>query len=199
MPTIIPNPPEGGPNGGAPAETFEILLQSLQAFALIHSFCIIKQRASNYRDKKPMRYDIVCDRGQGRPSVSAGPREATTQKVNCPWKGVANALKDNDWEWTFRIRHGEHNHDASSDPSAHAMHRRITPAQQQSLADISRHSSIRAREAGSILRNSFPEAVFDQKDIHNARQRVRLEALDGYTPTQALSVRFENEVSSTMF
>ena len=67
MPTIIPNPPEGGPNGGAPAETFEILLQSLQAFALIHGFCIIKQRASNYRDKKPMRYDIVCDRGQGRP------------------------------------------------------------------------------------------------------------------------------------
>ncbi|KAN0078527.1 hypothetical protein V8E54_005040 [Elaphomyces granulatus] len=23
-------------------------------------------RASNYRDKQPMRYDIVCDRGQGK-------------------------------------------------------------------------------------------------------------------------------------
>jgi hypothetical protein len=136
MPTIIPNPPEGGPDGDAPAETFEILFQSLQAFALRHGFCVIKQRASNYRDKKPMRYDIVCDRGQGRPSASASLRETTTQKVNCPWKVVANALKDNDWEWKFRIRHGEHNHDASSDSSAHAMHRRITPAQQQSLADI---------------------------------------------------------------
>jgi hypothetical protein len=73
------------------------------------------------------------------------------------------------------------------------MHRRITPAQQQSLADISRHNSIRAREAGSILRDNFPEAVFNQKDINNARQRVRLEALDGYTPTQALTRSFREQ------
>jgi hypothetical protein len=61
-----------------------------------------------------MRYDIACDRDQGRPSVSAGLRESIAQKLNCPRKSVINALKDNDWQWTFRIRHGEHNPDTSS-------------------------------------------------------------------------------------
>jgi hypothetical protein len=69
----------------------------LSSFALKNGFCLIKQRPSNYSNKQPMRYDIACDRGQGKPSVSAGPREST-QKLNCPWRGVAGVLKDNDWQ-----------------------------------------------------------------------------------------------------
>jgi hypothetical protein len=98
-----------------------------------------------YQSREPMRYGIACDRGQGRPSVSAGLRELTAQKLNCPWalERCCKRIEGQQLAWTFRIRHGEHNPDTSSDPSAHTIHRRIMAAQQRSLADLSKRNNIR--------------------------------------------------------
>lgn len=36
------------------------------------------------------------------------------------------------------------------------------------------------------LRIRYPERTFGRKDIYNARQRIRIQELNGLTPTQAL-------------
>lgn len=49
---------------------------------------------------------------------------------------------------------------------------------------MSKHKAIKAREVASIARDAEPGSVIRQKDIDNARQRLRLKQLDGNTPVQ---------------
>jgi hypothetical protein len=45
---------------------------------------------------------------------------------------------------------------------------------------------IRARDVGGIIQREFPESVYTQRDIYNARAIIIREKLDGYNPTTAL-------------
>ncbi|KMQ81680.1 gln pro-rich protein, partial [Lasius niger] len=55
-PALLP-PPEGI------FRSFEDLMASVQRVAKDQGYGIVKLRASNYREGKPTRYDLVCDRG----------------------------------------------------------------------------------------------------------------------------------------
>ncbi|KAI0013859.1 hypothetical protein F4779DRAFT_561629 [Xylariaceae sp. FL0662B] len=81
---LIPNPPEGGPEGGPPADSWEEVYRSLLSFSRQNGFGIIKASGSNRVDGIPTRFEICCDRGfRTRPS-SAKIRKSSSQKLDCP-------------------------------------------------------------------------------------------------------------------
>ncbi|EGY23413.1 uncharacterized protein VDAG_04851 [Verticillium dahliae VdLs.17] len=90
-----------------------------------------------------------------------------------------------DWKWSFTLKNGDHNHGPSIDPSVHKLHRKMTEQQLTLLATVSKHKAIKSREAAAIVRDAVPGSLVKQKDIDNARQRLRLDALQGRTPVQA--------------
>ncbi|CAK7564475.1 MAG: hypothetical protein SEPTF4163_002369 [Sporothrix epigloea] len=184
----IPNPPEGGiladdPNG-APrlAANVDELLAHLNSFAKQHGFAIVRRQAGNKRKEtgEYTRWSLCCDRDATRASQGLGLRKTATQKINCPWKGVATAKRGNDWKWSWYLRpgHERHNHGPSLHPSAHATHRKLNDRQKDVLKAISRHSSMRTREITAILNELSPGTVLTAKDIVNARQKLRLDDLD---------------------
>jgi hypothetical protein len=60
----------------------------------------------------------------------------------------------------------------------------LTSTQTNLLQTISKHKAIGSREAASIVRDAVPGSLVKQKDIDNARQRLRLTALNGRTAVQ---------------
>ncbi|PTB81676.1 hypothetical protein M440DRAFT_1435400 [Trichoderma longibrachiatum ATCC 18648] len=81
-PALLP-PPEGI------FRTFDDLMASVQRVAKDQGYGIVKLRASNYRDGKPTRYDLVCDRGGVKYNSTAKKRNPSTRKIDCPFRAKA--------------------------------------------------------------------------------------------------------------
>lgn len=120
-PTLLP-PPEGI------FRTFEDLLSSVQRWAKDHGYGIVKLRASNYRDGKPTRYDLVCDRGGVKYNSTAKKRTPSTRKVDCPWRAKAVCEVQLGHQWRFAVQESRHNHDAR--PASAAPGQENTPIAQ---------------------------------------------------------------------
>ncbi|OHE91529.1 hypothetical protein CORC01_13178 [Colletotrichum orchidophilum] len=103
-PALLP-PPEGI------FRTFEDLLTSVQRVAKDQGYGVVKLRASNYRDGKPTRYDLVCDRGGVKYSSTAKKRNPSTRKVDCPWRAKAVCEVQLGNQWRFAVQEGSHNHE----------------------------------------------------------------------------------------
>lgn len=91
--------------------SFEALIAAVQSIAKDQGFGIVKLRASNYRDQKPTRYDLVCDRGGVKYSSTAKKRNPSTRKVDCPWKAKAVCEVQLGNRWRFQVQCHEHNHE----------------------------------------------------------------------------------------
>jgi hypothetical protein len=124
-PDVMAETPTGatGPSLQPPPEgifrTFEDLLSSVQRWAKDHGYGIVKLRASNYRDGKPTRYDLVCDRGGVKYNSTAKKRTPSTRKVDCPWRAKAVCEVQLGHQWRFAVQEPRHNHDPRP-PSAAA-------------------------------------------------------------------------------
>ncbi|KAH6627598.1 hypothetical protein F5144DRAFT_278476 [Chaetomium tenue] len=92
--------------------TFDDLLSSVQRTAKEQGYSIVKLRASNYRDSKPTRYDLVCDRGGVKYSSTAKKRNPSTRKVDCPWRAKAVCEVNLGHQWRFVVQEPRHNHEA---------------------------------------------------------------------------------------
>ena len=92
--------------------SFEDLLASVQRTAKEQGYGIVKLRASNYRDGKPTRYDLVCDRGGVKYSSTAKKRNPSTRKVDCPWRAKAVCEVSLGHQWRFAVQEARHNHEA---------------------------------------------------------------------------------------
>jgi hypothetical protein len=115
-PSAPPAPP-GNPGGLAPPpegiyRTFDELLASVQRYTDQQGYNVVKLRASNYRDGKPTRYDLVCDRGGVRYISTAKKRNPSTRKVDCPWRAKAVCEVNLNHQWRFAIQESRHNHEA---------------------------------------------------------------------------------------
>ncbi|KAI1773614.1 hypothetical protein F4818DRAFT_452669 [Hypoxylon cercidicola] len=91
--------------------SFDALIAAVQSTAKEQGFGIVKLRASNYRDQKPTRYDLVCDRGGVKYSSTAKKRNPSTRKVDCPWKAKAVCEVQLGNRWRFQVQCHEHNHE----------------------------------------------------------------------------------------
>lgn len=92
--------------------SFDDLLSSVQRTAKEQGYSIVKLRASNYRDGKPTRYDLVCDRGGVKYSSTAKKRNPSTRKVYCPWRAKAVCEVNLGHQWRFAVQEARHNHEA---------------------------------------------------------------------------------------
>lgn len=103
-PTLAP-PPEGI------YRTFEDLLTAVQRVAKDQGYGVVKLRSSNYREGKPTRFDLVCDRGGVKYSSTAKKRNPSTRKVDCPWRGKAVCEVQLGNQWRFVVQESRHNHE----------------------------------------------------------------------------------------
>ncbi|KAK7952687.1 uncharacterized protein PG986_008415 [Apiospora aurea] len=104
-----------GPARPAPEgiyRTFEDLLTNVQRVAKDQGYGVVKLRASNYRDGKPTRYDLVCDRGGVKYNSTAKKRNPSTRKVDCPWRAKAVCEVNLNNQWRFAMQEHRHNHEA---------------------------------------------------------------------------------------
>ncbi|KAI0128682.1 hypothetical protein BJ170DRAFT_341178 [Xylariales sp. AK1849] len=109
--------PPGEPGALAPPpegiyRTFEDLLTAVQRVAKDQGYGVVKLRASNYRDGKPTRYDLVCDRGGVKYNSTAKKRNPSTRKVDCPWRAKAVCEVSLQNQWRFQVQDARHNHEA---------------------------------------------------------------------------------------
>lgn len=70
----IPNPAEGGPYGGRPADKFETVFDYLQHHGKQNGYGVKRANAGNYRRGKPTRYRINCNRDAAEASTAEGSR-----------------------------------------------------------------------------------------------------------------------------
>jgi hypothetical protein len=103
-PALAP-PPEGI------YRSFEDLLTAVQRVAKDQGYGVVKLRASNYRDGRPTRYDLVCDRGGVKYSSTAKKRNPSTRKVDCPWRAKAVCEVQLGNQWRFAVQEPRHNHE----------------------------------------------------------------------------------------
>lgn len=103
-PALLP-PPEGI------FRSFEDLMASVQRVAKDQGYGIVKLRASNYRDGKPTRYDLVCDRGGVKYNSTAKKRNPSTRKIDCPFRAKAVCEVQLGNQWRFALQEPRHNHE----------------------------------------------------------------------------------------
>ncbi|KKA26185.1 hypothetical protein TD95_000112 [Thielaviopsis punctulata] len=104
QPALLP-PPEGI------YRSFEDLLSSVQRIAKDQGYGVVKLRASNYRDGRPTRYDLVCDRGGVKYNSTAKKRNPSTRKIDCPWRAKAVCEVQLGNQWRFAVQEPRHNHE----------------------------------------------------------------------------------------
>lgn len=86
-------------------------MASVQRVAKDQGYGIVKLRASNYRDGKPTRYDLVCDRGGVKYSSTAKKRNPSTRKIDCPFRAKAVCEVQLGNQWRFALQESRHNHE----------------------------------------------------------------------------------------
>ncbi|KAF4955217.1 hypothetical protein FSARC_11922 [Fusarium sarcochroum] len=91
-------------------ETFDNLMESIRSTAKQQGYGIVKLRASNYRDGKPTRYDLVCDRGGVKYNSTAKKRNPSTRKIGCLFRAKAVCEVQLGNQWRFTLQEGRHNH-----------------------------------------------------------------------------------------
>ena len=160
------------------------LINDVNTHAAAQGYAVIKARTKKGKDDTVNKAYIRCDRGgKDTPLLTIGERKRRTQsrRIECPFSIVA---KEDDMDWTFVIRNGEHNH-IPTGPSSHPAHRKLKPEIIQAIAD----QTLAGGSAGTIinkLRITNPDQPIKSSDVYNAKAAIRRDRLGPYTPTQAL-------------
>jgi tetrahydromethanopterin S-methyltransferase subunit G len=151
--------------------TFDDLLSSVQRTAKEQGYSIVKLRASNYRDSKPTRYDLVCDRGGVKYSSTAKKRNPSTRKVDCPWRAKAVCEVNLGHQWRFVVQEPRHNHEARVPAAVPGQEN--TPVA-QSLRSLTNKVDRMAHEVAQGM-NRLESVIVSRLD----NIEKRLEALEG--------------------
>jgi hypothetical protein len=113
--------------------------------------------------------------------------------VECPFKCTlkATADQDNDFingeTWQLTVECSHHNHEPSSDPSAHPALRKLhkTPAYKASVK-AQKQAGMQANHTYASIYGQESESLITKRDIYNERAIVRREELGGLSPIHAL-------------
>jgi hypothetical protein len=178
----------GPPPPAAVYAELSTAITAIQGHAKCNGYALFK------RDTKPNRIVYTCDR-YGKPA--ARPKNpdlhdskrrvgSRSKKCDCQMK-VALTKDKITGSWQLQVLKGDHNHDASTDPSAHPMYRiaALDPtirAQIESLAV----SGLGNAQILAVLYHQHPEVILSQKDVSNIVQATRLKELGGLTPIEWL-------------
>lgn len=163
--------------------TFEDLLSSVQKVAKDQGYSIVKLRASNYRDNKPTRYDLVCDRGGVKYISSAKKRTPNTRKIDCPWRAKAVCEVQLGMHWRFQVQEPRHNHDP-----------RVTIAPPGSVdvtpvAQTLKSTSHKIDRLGADLKDLMRQCLYRLEHVEK-----RLESIESRMAAGEQQQRFEGSV-----
>ena len=142
---------------------------------------------------KPRKVYLGCDRGgkyRNRLNLTDETRRKNTSSrlINCPFSVCGK--EENDNVWTLSIRNPAHNHEPSESLPAHPSLRRLSKQAKERVKEMTK-AGARPREILSSLRQNDPSISTISRDIYNLRKKIRLENLQGRTPTQALVKELE--------
>ena len=129
-----------------------------------------------------------CDRRGAPPSPSKQRiRQTTSRCTGCLFSILGKQLKD-EGGWALRYRRDErfavHNHEPSSHPTAHPIHRKLTAEQKGQISRLNA-AGIAPKEINTYLRQN-DSTLATQKDISNQILQSRRDARQGETSMQAL-------------
>jgi hypothetical protein len=161
------------------------LLLFCQRWAKEHGYTVFKAHSNANKN-----IYILCDcLGKYCGSImNASRSKNATSKTMCPFKvkgSIPTRKKITNKTWTLDIQHGKHNHEASSDPSSHASHKRLLPEQYNEIQKVSQ-SNLKPAQILLQLQTSDNETYATNKKVSNALQKICCEDLDGRLPIEAL-------------
>ena len=126
---------------------------------------------------------ILCDK-LTESRVEAGARRTASRKTDCPFKlTVTRSNIDNLWHVV--VENSGHNHSASSNPSQHPCHRKLTDEEKSLIESLTR-SHVPPKNILLNLLQQNPDTAVVSQDIRNERKRLQKERLNGKNPAEAL-------------
>lgn len=174
----IPNPPEGGPKGGPPADSVDELWDSLCRHAREHGYGLCRLNASNYKDGRPHYYTVKCNRGpRERSKATVGQRASTSKKIGCTWRGSLSASKTGSQGWVFKLHATDntHTHPAIESPHKDPFNRHLTETHLSYVNELYKLGA-KAGHIKKSLETTFPDIIITYKDVCNAIQKNKKRA-----------------------
>jgi hypothetical protein len=176
----------GPPPPAAVYTDLDTAVAAIQGHAQCNGYALCK------RDGKPRRIVYTCDRygraQQKSSTVHTSKRRpgSGSKKCGCTMAVVLKQDVDSG-HWALSILDGTHNHDSSTDPTAHPRYRiAALESAVVTLINTLGASGINPAQILTTVRRQFPAAILVQKDVSNILQKSRLEQLNGQTPIQWL-------------
>ena len=126
---------------------------------------------------------ILCDKSR-ESRAEAGARRSASRKTDCPFKLTVTRSIDTSL-WHVRVENSDHNHPASSNPSQHPCHRKLTD-EEKSLIESLTHSHVPPKNILLNLLQQNPDTAVVSQDMWNERKRLRKERLNGKNPAEAV-------------
>jgi hypothetical protein len=83
-------------------------------------------------------------------------------------------------QWYFTVPHLHHNYEASTTRAAHPSLRWLSPNAQQELVTMTA-ANVLPQTIAAVIREGGNKTDIVMKDVYNARQKIRADALNGRT------------------
>jgi hypothetical protein len=172
--------------------TLDALFLAVNTFAGPQGYGVVKKRSKKNAQGVIRKAWLRCDKGRDGKSQGFGKRETSIRSTECPFELVVTLEEEG---WKLKIRNGDHNHTPTSRGS-HPVHRRLarTAAVKEQIAVQSR-TETRPQQIMSHLRLNADEndPLIKSQDLYNERLRIRQDALETLTSTQALLQQLSNK------
>lgn len=176
-----------------PFDTPEAAIEAIQSLARDEGYAVVKVRSANKVMGIPRRWDLACAQGHShRRAIRSRLREASTRKIDCPFKVKIVQMRTLDDMWHVTVMCPDHNH-GPEDPIAFPEHRKLTQAQIDEVEFLSRDANQTARTIHISLSVRNEDILTTQKDITNLQTRRQLRELGARTSTQALIAKLDEE------
>ncbi|EXU94820.1 MULE transposase domain protein [Metarhizium robertsii] len=137
-----------------------------------------------------------CDRGAGRTpdALTVRQRRTTTKRTGCQFSVlVKEGLDKASWKLTHRpgSEYAIHNHEPSTQRSAHPVHRKPSPADMSTVHNLG-NEAVAPKEIKSYLRN-HSETLATQQDIYNCMAQGKRDLAKGQSNIHALANELDSE------
>ena len=165
---------------------FEIAEEAIKSWARNEGYGVFRGRSKKDKHKAGVtrrKVWILCDKSR-ESRAEAGTRRSASRKTDCPFKLTITRSIDTGL-WDVEVENGEHNHPASSNPSQHPCHRKLTDEEKSLIESLTR-SHVPPKNILLNLLQQNPDTAVVSQDIRNERKRLRKERLSGKGPAEAL-------------
>jgi len=152
---------------------FEIAEEAIKSWSRNEGYGVFRGRSKKDKHKDGAtrrKVWILCDKSR-ESRAEAGARRSASRKTDCPFKLTVTRSIDTGL-WHVVVENGEHNHPASSNPSQHPCHRKLTDEEKSLIESLTR-SHVPPKNILLNLLQQNPDTAIVSQDIRNERKRLR--------------------------